>query len=269
MSLDGLGGSTPAEKFARFPRFPVGYVCLGSKNAGSERRNPLASVPVTSTISRSAANITVAYDGTPQFVEIQGTPMKYAANSTYSVISAEGQFYCCYNGVWFVAPSANGPWSVCASVPSEIYTLPPTCPLYNVTYVRVDRSTPTTVVCSYTSGYSGEYVAATGTLMFGAGMLVGAALSDSESYYHYGAAYCSYGCAATYHYGYGGYYHGSDYYGPYGGAGHYPATTPRPALLRGALYGPAGAAGVYQAQPLHGHLSGARRRHERISIMGT
>ena len=79
--------------------------------------------------------------------------MTYAVNTGHQVILANGKYYCCYNGVWFDGSSANGPWAVCTAVPRVIYTIPPTSPLYNVTYCYVYGSTPTTVYCGYTSGY--------------------------------------------------------------------------------------------------------------------
>jgi hypothetical protein len=76
-----------------------------------------------------------------------------------------------------VSGAATGPRAFCTTVPAAIYIIPPSSPCHNVTYVVVQSSTPTTVVYSLTAGYSGEYVAATGVLMFGAGMLVGAGLN--------------------------------------------------------------------------------------------
>jgi len=96
------------------------------------------------------------------------------------VFLVDGRYYWCEQGVWLYAATANGPWSFCTSVPAAIYTIPPTHPTYNVTYVVVQSSTPTTVVYSQTSGYSGQYVAATGVLMFGMGVLVGAAIADDH-----------------------------------------------------------------------------------------
>jgi hypothetical protein len=237
-------------KFAKIPAdSPVGYALAAVPNTQEAKDAVLlASVPHTATIDRSEAKLDVAYDGEPKFTEIQGTPMKYAVNTPDAVISAEGQYYCCHQGVWFVAPAPNGPWAVCATVPRAIYTIPPTCPVYNTTYVQVYDATPDTVTCGYTAGYSGAYVAATGTLMFGAGMVTGAAIA-ANNWYHYCPAYCSYGCAATYHYGYGGFYGAAAYNGPYGGAGHYAGyNAATGAYTRGAYqYGPAGAAGVHQA----------------------
>jgi len=159
-------------------------------------------------------------------------------------------YYCCNKAVWFEAPAPTGPWTVSSSVPQVIYTIPPTSPVYNTTYVIVYDSTPTSVVYGYTGGYNGEYVAATGALMFGAGTLVGAALTSNDyAYWGYHPGFYSYGCAPMYHYGYGGYYRGAGYYGPYGGAGHYAAYNPATGVYSRGGYraGAYGAAGYRQA----------------------
>lgn len=211
----------PAE-FAKIPpSSPVGFV-LSSVPGTQEAQDAilLAAVPHKATINIATATVNVTYNGTPKFVPIAGTSMTYAVDTPYEVIFADGQYYCCYQGVWFLSPAATGPWTVCTKVPQVIYTIPPTCPVYNVTYVYVYSSTPTTVVVGSTGGYSGEYVAATGALMFGAGMLVGAAIADNNCHYYYPPCYCSYGCAAHYSYGYGCYTScGAKYYGPCGSAG--------------------------------------------------
>lgn len=234
----------PAD-FSKIPSdSPVSYV-LASVPQTSQAQDAvlLASVPHKATINRQEAKVDVTYDGDPQFQPIAGTTMKYAVNSSYQVINANDQYYCCYNGVWFVSPVSIGPWVVCTSVPAEIYTIPPTSPVYNVTYVKVYDTSPDTVTVGYTAGYTGEYVAATGTLMFGAGMLAGAALANPYSWYSCNPAFYSYGCAAEYHYGYGGYYRGAANYGPYGGAGYAAAYNPATGTFAraGYRYGPAGA----------------------------
>ena len=177
--------------------------------------------------------------------------MTYAVNTPNQVILADAKYYCCFQGVWFVAPVPTGPWVVCTSVAPVIYTIPPSSPVYNVTYVQVYGYTPTTVVVGYTSGYSGEYVAANGALMFGAGMIAGAVIANNSHYYYpCPAPYYSYGCAATYSYGYGAYHTGAACYGPYGGAGYSTSynsatgTYSRSAAAYGA-YG--GSATVHQA----------------------
>jgi hypothetical protein len=151
--------SLPAE-FAKIPHdSPVAFV-LPSVPGTQEAKDAalLASVPQKATVTISQAKVDVAYQGPPKFIPIEGTSMQYAVNTGSQVILAAGSYYCCSKGVWFVSTVATGPWAVCTSVPGVVYTIPPSCPDYNVTYVTVVSSTPTTVTCSYTSGYSGEYV---------------------------------------------------------------------------------------------------------------
>jgi hypothetical protein len=183
----------------------------------------LASIPTTTAVNLTNVPLNVTYAGQPQFVPITDTTVQYAVNTPSQVLLVNGTYYCCDQGVWLVSSAATGPWTFCTTVPAVIYTIPPSCPVYNVTYVRVETVTPTTVVYAQTAGYSGEYVAATGVLMFGAGVAVGALLAGNSSYYYCPphACFYSYGCGATYHYGYGGYYcRGGGAYGPYGGAGY-------------------------------------------------
>lgn len=210
----------------------------------------LASVPTSTTLNRTAVNLQVIYDGEPKFEPIQGTSVWYAVNTSYDVFLVGGAYYWCYQGAWLTSAAAKGPWTFATTVPAAIYTIPPTHPAYNVTYVTVANSTPTTVTYNYTSGYSGEYVASNGVLMFGIGMLIGAAIADEhDDYYYYHGPWYSYGCGAVYHYGYGGYYRAARVYGPYGGAGCVAAYNPYTGRYsRGAYaYGPAGSASFRQA----------------------
>jgi hypothetical protein len=212
----------------------------------------MASIPTTTTVDiNNKKVVNVVYDGQPQFVPIQGTSVQYAPNSPNSVFLVSGSYYCCDQGVWFCGASATGPWAYCTSVPQAIYTIPPSNPTYNVTYVTVQNATPTTVTYAQTAGYSGEYVAATGVLMFGAGMLLGAAIANDHHhhYYYYPRypSYYSYGCGARYHYGYGGYYSaGGRVYGPYGGAGYSASYNPSTGTYKRSsyAYGPYGSAKV-------------------------
>lgn len=232
-------------EFAKIPsQSPVGFV-LASVPGTQESRDAvaLATIPHKATLTISGATVAVAYDGPPKFAPIPTTTMTYAVNTAYQVVCVSGQYYCCYQGAWFVAPASTGPWALCTSVPTVIYTIPPSSPLYNVTYVQVYSSTPTTVVVGYTSGYSGEYVAQNGALMFGAGMPTGAMLASNANWYCCSPCYYSYGCAAHYSYAYGGYYRaGGAYYGPHGGAGWGSAYNPATGTWAraGAAYGPSG-----------------------------
>jgi len=211
----------------------------------------MASIPQKATINRNEVTVNVTYDGAPKFEPIESTTVQYAANTPFSVFAVEGKYYCCNNGVWFEAPTATGVWTVCTYVPKAIYTIPPTSPKYNVTYVTVYESTPTTVVTGYTSGYSGETVAATGAVMFGLGILVGAALDNDDCCwsYRYPSSYFSYGCGASWHGGHGGYVAHHSHYGPYGGAGRAAAYNPATGVYSRAGYahGPHGSAGYRTA----------------------
>lgn len=136
-------------------------------------------IPQTSAIDRNDKSMEVTYDGEPQWEYIEDTDMQYATNSASSVIKYENAFYCCEEAVWYQANSAKGPWVVCVDVPDEIYTIPPSCPIYNVKYVYIYDSTPTVVYVGYYPGYAGSYVYGP-TIVYGTGW-----------YYHpwYGAYY--------------------------------------------------------------------------------
>ena len=217
----------------------------------------LASIPTTTAVTDKTVNEMVVYDGAPSFSSIEGTSVKYATNTTTPVFRVDNSYYWCNNGTWLSSTSAGGPWYYTATVPAAIYTIPANHPAYNVTYVTVQSATPTTIVYSQTSGYSGEYVASTGVVMFGMGMLAGAILADDHYHHHYyyPSSYYSYGRAAVYHHGYGGYVSHYGYggyaartsvaYGPYGGAGRTPPTTTGPAPIREA-----GIATVQAAAPV-------------------
>lgn len=115
-------------------------------------------VPQTAAIDRrSFEQPVVQYDGEPQFESIQETPVSYCVNTPNSVLRVRNQYYCCYNGVWYLSSVAVGPWEICTSVPTEIYTIPPSCPVYSVRYCYVYESTPDLVYVGYTPGYVGCY----------------------------------------------------------------------------------------------------------------
>ena len=129
------------------------------------------SIPQTATITRSEAKITVQYDGEAKFVPIQGTAISYAENTSAAVIKvSDDNYYCVEAGVWFRARSPQGPWIVADAVPAQIYGIPPSSPLYYVTYAKVYGSTPEVVYVGYTPGYYGTVVSAnTMTVVYGTG----------------------------------------------------------------------------------------------------
>jgi hypothetical protein len=148
----------------------VGYVRSSVAGTDEAREAVLEqSVPQTAAIKHTAgASFSVEYDGTPSFEQIEGTAMQYAVNTGAAVILSGGRYYCCEQGVWYEAASATGPWTVCKKVPDEIYTIPPSNPHYNVTYVKVYDSTPEVVYVGYTPGYTGSYVSH-GCVVYGTG----------------------------------------------------------------------------------------------------
>jgi len=115
-------------------------------------------IPQTTAIKRSEAKLEVTYDGEPKFIDIPGTKVAYAENTASQVLRVEGVYYACDNAVWFRASGAKGPWVVADSIPSaEIKQIPPSSPVYNVTYADVYASTPDVVYVGYTPGYMGTY----------------------------------------------------------------------------------------------------------------
>ncbi len=180
----------------------------------------LAQIPTTAVINKAEAEakVKVAYDGTPQFKPIENTSLQYATNTQEKVIQVDELYYLCYQGVWFMSKDPNGPWKVADSVPKEIYSIPPSSPVYNVTYVTQTNSTADTVECSHTGGYFG---------MFVIGMTAGWAIGYGTGYYYppyyYGGVYygwpATYGVGAVYSTYRGSYGVGRAAYGPYGGVG--------------------------------------------------
>jgi hypothetical protein len=212
----------------------------------------LASIPQKATVSRGEVSMTVRYEGQPAFRPIEGTTVQYATNSPQVVLLADARYFCCFNGVWFTAPTPTGAWAVASAVPASIYTIPPTSPFYFVTFVKVYDATPDAVVCGYTGGYSGATVAETGVVMFGLGIALGVAIADDLDCcwgWHYRSCYFSYGCGAHWNHGCGGYVCGGFHYGPYGGCGHWASYDPATGRYgRGAFeYGPSGARGYRAA----------------------
>jgi hypothetical protein len=79
------------------------------------------------------------------------------------------EWYGVENGVWFTASSAQGPWVVATSIPAAIYSIPPSSPLYYVTYVKIYDATPQYVAVGYTPGYMGTVVTTDGVVVYGTG----------------------------------------------------------------------------------------------------
>ena len=223
-----------------------------------------AAIPQTATIDRKSAKAEVKYVGEPAFEPIPETGVSFATNSPNDVFLVQDRYYLCLQGVWFASPTAVGPWEVADAIPEAIYSIPPSSPKYNVTYVSVYESTPETITYGYTAGYTGMYIGY-GVPMWGTGYYY-------PPYYAYGvypypvywpSPYYTYGASAWYNPATGIYGRGSAVYGPYGGyargAAYNPATGsyawgrsawgPYGAAASGGFYNPAtgGWGGTYHA----------------------
>jgi hypothetical protein len=159
--------------FSRIPpSSPAGVVLACVAGTPQAREAVIAnSIPQTATIRRvGGPAFAPVFDGTPQLRPISGTPLQYVINSPTPIIRVDSHtYYALRAGVWFTATELNGPWTVAAEVPAVIYTIPPSSPLYYVTFVRVYGSTPDVVYIGYTPGYLGTVVEPDGTVVYGTG----------------------------------------------------------------------------------------------------
>ena len=165
------GGSLPAD-FRKIPAdSPKGHALASVPGTPQAQEAVIASsIPQTATINRSTASLNVTYQGSPGFAPVAGTSLSYATNTTTPVImTSPTSYFACEGGVWFVANSPSGPWAVATSVPKAIYDIPPSSPIYYVTYAYVYGSTADSVYVGYTPGYNGVYVAPGGTVVYGTG----------------------------------------------------------------------------------------------------
>ena len=119
-----------------------------------------AEIPQTSIVKKSDVKMTPpTFDGEPKLRAISGTPLQYVVNTETPIIMVDSNsWYAVENGVWFVATSVKGPWTIATSVPAVIYTIPYSSPIHYVTYVKVYDATADTVIVGYTPGYQGSCI---------------------------------------------------------------------------------------------------------------
>jgi len=239
-----------------------------------------SNVPEIASVNPANTHLDVTYGpGAPQFQPIEGTTLQYATNTSYDVVKVnDTTYYACYSGIWFYASSPSGPWTVANGVPSVIYTIPPSSPLYQDTYVYAYNSSAQPIIINveatpapyaanaailygFTAGYFASYWW-NGAWMYGTGFWY-------PPYYYPGAIPAYYGYPRTYTGGAyynpttGAYGRSVSAYGPYGSgtaAARYNPTTGT--YSRGAaVYGPNGsAAGGSFYNPRYG-ASGATRQY--------
>ncbi len=168
---------TLPKDFANIPAdSPVGDVLASVPGTGEAKDTVLlAQVPITMVVdpTAAAAQAKVTYSGDPQFKPIEGTSLSYAANTPDKVIKVGDVYYLCLQGVWFLSSTPQGPWHIASSVPQVIYTIPPSSPVYNVTYVTQTTTPSGNVQSSYTAGYLGAFVL---------GAAVGAIVANGTGY---------------------------------------------------------------------------------------
>lgn len=229
-SLDGpwsYAGNSLPDSFKNIPPNSPAAVVLSSVPGTQQAHDAvlLAQIPTVAVINKSEAEsqVKVQYTGPPKFEPISSTSMSYAVNTNDKVIKVGDLYYLCFQGVWFVSTTPTGPWKTADSVPSAIYTIPPSSPVYNVTYVTVSNPTPTTVVCTYTAGYYGMFVLG---YTWGATVVYGTGYYYPPYFYpgiypypiYYPYPY-TYGVGAVYHPYTGAYSYSQVVYGPYASAG--------------------------------------------------
>lgn len=152
-----------------------------------------AEIPQTSAIRRSDSGFEVSYDGSPQFEPIPGTSLQYAVNTDAEVIFADGRYYACDQGVWYIADSPDGPWTVSETRPLGVDDIPPGCPVYDVRYVYIYDVTPSFVYTGYLPGYVGCYPYY-GTVFYGTGYRY----RPWRGRHHYYPRPCTWGFQARY-----------------------------------------------------------------------
>jgi hypothetical protein len=199
--------------FANIPLSSPASAILASVPGTEEAKDAvlIAQIPTVMEIDpkSAAAQAKVNYTGDPKFIPIEGTSLQYATNTPDKVIQVGSVYYLCLQGVWFMSSTPNGPWTTAPSVPQAIYTIPPSSPVYNVTYVTQATTSTGTVQSSYTAGYMGAFVM---------GAAVGAIVCSGTGYYY--PPYVAYPA-----YGYPVYHPYPTPYGAYGYSNYYNART--------------------------------------------
>jgi len=128
-----------------------------------------AEIPQTAAVAPGPApDLSVTYDGEPQFRDVPECAVQYAVNTPSSIFLVHDRYYCCQDGVWYDSIAARGPWGVSIEVPGDIYLIPPSCPHYYCTYCHVFGATDDAVYVGYYPGYRGCFVEGR-TVVYGTG----------------------------------------------------------------------------------------------------
>jgi hypothetical protein len=226
----------------------------------------LAQIPQTARVDKKLVKAPdVQYQGEPQFQPIEQTKVARAVNTDKDIIKVGDLYYMCFDGVWFMGRSPNGPWETTGSVPKEIYEIPASSPSHNVTYVTVVEDNSDAVVYATAAAYTGLMIG-WGCAVWGTGYYYPPYIGYGGFYPAYYPYYPTYGYHASYNPWTGTYSRGAVAYGPYGGAGVGARYNPRTGTYaRGAAaYGPYGARGVAQAYNPRTGAYGATRQGSNV-----
>jgi hypothetical protein len=211
----------------------------------------LAQVPQTARVNRKTTMAPeVTYQGEPKFEPIPTTTVERAVNTDKDIIKVGDLYYMCFQGIWFMAKSANGPWEVATSVPDAIYKIPASSPSHNVTYVTVveDDDDDEWVTYAAVAGYTGMMVAY-GCVVWGSGWYYPPYVWYGGFYPGYYPFYPTYGFSAWYNPWTGAYGRSAAVYGPYGGMGASARYNPRTGTYSrsASAWGPYGSRTVGEA----------------------
>src|ERR1044072_1629523 len=122
----------------------------------------LAQVPQIARVNKKETRARdVVYQGEPQFKNIKPTQLQRAVNTDKDIVKVGDLYYLCFQGIWFMSSTPKGPWTLATSVPKEIYEIPASSPVNNVTYVTVeedDDSNDDWVTYAAVAGYTGMMI---------------------------------------------------------------------------------------------------------------
>lgn len=216
-TADALDGSwsyvdpaTLPASFANIPASSPMAAVLAHVPGTSAARDAVldSSIPQTRAVDRQSASFAATYDGPARFEQVNGTSLHYAVNTASQVILADGRYYAVEEGVWYIADSPYGPWSVSETRPNGLDAIPPSSPLYNTRYAYIYDVQPDVIYSGYTPGYAWTFPYA-GAMVYGTGYRYRPWTYGPSGYWNTWPTYY-----------YGGWYPGTGYYYP---GGHRPS----------------------------------------------
>ncbi len=142
-----------------------------------------AGIPHMATVYTAKVSFKPIVNGSAELKPVPGTSLMYVFNSPQPIIMVSAtQWYAVQAGVWFAAPALHGPWTVATSIPAAIYSIPPSSPLFYVTFVQIYAVSPGVVVVGYTPGYTGVVILPDGTIVYGTGYVYPAYVTETVWY---------------------------------------------------------------------------------------